>query len=137
MFAVNTNAGVAKAPPDIQTEGIILYEGTTLAGNTPIFSLNYPSLGVLLGGEDIDTILLVDEIIKRESSGNPKAKNPSSTAYGYCQFINSTWEYVQKKWDMRLDRESPEDQLYACIRLLEEEGIIHWKASGPYNIEKS
>src|SRR5699024_2916949 len=32
----------------------------------------------------------LDYIITRESSWNPKAKNPSSTASGLCQFINAT-----------------------------------------------
>jgi len=76
--------------------------------------------------------MLLEEIIKRESGGDPNAKNPKSTAYGYCQFIDQTWQYVQKKWGIKLDRYNPDDQLYACGRLLEEEGIIHWKSSGPY-----
>lgn len=75
---------------------------------------------------------LMEEIIKRESNGNHMAKNPTSTAFGYCQFITSTWNYVQDKWDVELERTNEWDQLYACQRLLYEEGITHWKASGPY-----
>jgi hypothetical protein len=33
-------------------------------------------------------------IIQKESSGNPTAQNPSSTAYGLFQFLNSTWGSV-------------------------------------------
>jgi len=57
------------------------------------------------------------------------AKNPNSTAYGLCQLLDGTWEYIQEKWDMELDRDDPNDQLYACQRLLNEEGIYpHWEA---------
>ena len=68
-------------------------------------------------------------IVRCESGFDPTAKNPKSTAYGLCQFLDSTWEYVQKKWDMELDRNNPNDQLYACKRLLEEEGLSHWEES--------
>jgi murein DD-endopeptidase MepM/ murein hydrolase activator NlpD len=35
--------------------------------------------------------ILVDNIIRVESAGNPRAKNPLSTATGLGQFIESTW----------------------------------------------
>lgn len=69
---------------------------------------------------------LMGDIIRCESGGDSNAKNPHSTAYGLCQFIDSTWNYVQRKWGMKLDRTNPEDQIYACERLLQEEGSIHW-----------
>jgi len=97
------------------TEQSVLY-----AWEAPV--LHYQVLGSLNGD-------LIDRIIFCESSGNPKAKNPRSSAYGLCQFINSTWAYVEDKWDMELDREDPIDQLYACERLLSEEGTIHWAES--------
>jgi TP901 family phage tail tape measure protein len=34
------------------------------------------------------------ELIRRESSWNPRAQNPVSTAYGLYQFLNSTWATV-------------------------------------------
>ena len=72
---------------------------------------------------------LIEDIIECESGGDPCAKNPKSSAYGLCQFLDSTWEYVQNKWNMELDRDDPDDQRYACERLLREEGTSHWKAS--------
>lgn len=33
-------------------------------------------------------------LIYRESTFNPKAQNPTSTAYGLGQFLNSTWDDV-------------------------------------------
>ena len=37
---------------------------------------------------------LVDWLVTRESSWNPKAQNPKSTAYGLKHFLNSTWAGV-------------------------------------------
>lgn len=68
-------------------------------------------------------------IIECESGGNSKAQNPHSTAYGLCQFLDGTWQYVENKWEIDLDRDDPFDQLYACKRLLKEEGAVHWRAS--------
>lgn len=78
---------------------------------------------------DIDIILLAEKIIQCESGWDYTAQNPNSTAYGAGQFINGTWDYIQKKWGIKLDRYNKEDQLYAMVRLLEEEGTRHWKAS--------
>lgn len=72
---------------------------------------------------------IVNKIIFCESGWNSNAKNPESSAYGLGQFTNGTWQYVQKKWGITLDRESYEDQLYATKRLLDEEGTSHWRAS--------
>lgn len=35
-----------------------------------------------------------DKIIQNESGWDNTAQNPTSTAYGYGQFLNSTWETV-------------------------------------------
>lgn len=41
-----------------------------------------------------------DSLIQAESSWNPNAQNPTSTAYGFGQFLNSTWKpYGQKTPD--------------------------------------
>ena len=34
----------------------------------------------------------LNELIYRESKWNPLAQNPKSSAFGLCQFLNSTWE---------------------------------------------
>jgi len=94
----------------------------------------------IIGAYEIPEVLgvigfsLVDEIIRRESNWNPTAKNPKSTAYGLCQFLDGTWKYVQEKWEIALDRDNPEDQLYACERLLAEEGLQHWRESFPNGV---
>jgi len=71
----------------------------------------------------------VNRIMFCESTDRPHVKNPDSSAYGFCQFLDQTWDYVQDKWKMELDRESPADQFYACKRLYEEEGESHWLES--------
>ena len=106
----------------------------------PLFLIVGNSVRNISDNYRIETVALVDmlnenpdemyqKIVFCESGGNPAAKNPSSTAKGLCQFIDSTWAYVQKKWDMELDITKEADQEYACKRLLEEEGLVHWKAS--------
>lgn len=47
-------------------------------------------------------------LIERESSWNPNAQNPNSTAFGLGQFLNSTWAGVgmQKTSDPRLQLEA-------------------------------
>ena len=72
---------------------------------------------------------LVERIIFCESGGRVDAQNKHSSAYGLCQFLTGTWNYVSRKWDMELDRHSYDDQLYACKRLLETEGCRHWRES--------
>lgn len=37
---------------------------------------------------------IVDWLISKESSWRPTAQNPTSTAYGLAQFLNSTWQGV-------------------------------------------
>jgi hypothetical protein len=35
----------------------------------------------------------------------------------------------KNKWGIELQRDNYNDQLYAMVRLLEEEGVSHWKTS--------
>ena len=46
----------------------------------------------------------LEELIMLESSWNPNAQNPKSTAYGLGQFIDQTWEQVgiEKSADYRI-----------------------------------
>lgn len=49
------------------------------------------------------------EIVARESTWNPQAKNPNSTAHGYAQFLNSTRQNYEKKTGLSYD--DPVNQL--------------------------
>ena len=106
----------------------------------PISSVDIPDskpLAVLTDKEEMKQMVIsqvgdnnaILKIMKCESGYNPQAKNPKSTAYGLCQFLDSTWIYVQNKWGIALNRDSVDDQIYACNRLWAEEGRIHWLES--------
>jgi len=71
----------------------------------------------------------MDRIMDAESNDNSIAKNPTSSAYGKCQFLKSTRDYVEKKWGIKINWNDPEQQGYACERLLREEGDSHWLES--------
>jgi hypothetical protein len=49
-------------------------------------------------------------IIDRESNWNPLAQNPTSTAFGIGQFLNSTWGLVDSK-----KTKNPYDQIDAMV----------------------
>ena len=94
--------------------------------NSPLFVKDETMASM---SNDIDIVLLAEKIIQCESGWDYTAQNPNSTAFGAGQFINGTWSYIQKKWGIELDRYNKEDQLYAMVRLLEEEGTRHYKVS--------
>lgn len=55
-----------------------------------------------------------DKLIFKESSWNPLAKNPKSTAFGLGQFIDSTWDLVPQS-----KTTNPYDQLDAMFHYVE------------------
>jgi len=78
---------------------------------------------------NIDTIYNIrfaDCLIIAESGWNPNAKNPASTAHGLGQFLDSTWDNVNKALGGGLDRDNPNDQIDAFTYLLSTEGYVHW-----------
>jgi len=133
-FTFFKSPSLARAPIIVEPSELIISQNSFLvARSSPeipkisiLYALNSPEID--LYWKIVSEYPLFDKIIECESTWNPNAQNPKSTAYGLCQFIDGTWEYVQKKWNMELDRYNPQDQLYACERLLEEEGLQHWKA---------
>jgi hypothetical protein len=47
-----------------------------------------------------DDAIWADQIIARESTWNPSAKNPSSTAAGLAQFLDSTFQWGCERFGM-------------------------------------
>lgn len=113
----------------------ITHEEVQLPPETNI--LEAPSIPILIknktlftmANEDIELYNLAYKIIECESQWDATAQNETSTAYGLGQFINGTWNYVQKKWGIELQRDNKEHQLYATVRLLKEESWKHWSES--------
>ena len=68
--------------------------GTSASGNA---AFNQNLQAAINRGVDPHWGPILTEIIKRESGFNPTAKNPTSTAYGYAQFLNSTRSAYEKK----------------------------------------
>jgi hypothetical protein len=65
-----------------------------------------------LRGRIKDSAGYVDRIIGVESSGNPNAKNPRSSASGLGQFIDSTWlEFMRARRPEILEAEGPRGAL--------------------------
>jgi hypothetical protein len=115
---------------EIPSSMIMIEENSIVAVTSHIFTPNLTIFDAS-GTEDTDypTTDLMRRIIICESGDNPKAQNPNSTAYGRCQMLKSTREYCERKWGMVIDLQDPEQQLYACNRLLSEEGTGHWTES--------
>lgn len=65
----------------------------TVAGTGDIAASNLTKIAASLGyGWDASEIAAWQGVIaKEDASGSPTAQNPTSTAYGIGQFLNSTW----------------------------------------------
>ena len=66
-----------------------------------------------------------DNLIFKESSWNPLAKNPKSSAFGLGQFIDKTWDLVPQS-----KTTNPYDQLDAMFHYIENrygDGCSAWK----------
>ncbi|MGE0282293.1 MAG: peptidoglycan DD-metalloendopeptidase family protein [Rhizobiaceae bacterium] len=149
-FAPNTPVGTA-----VKAGEVIGYVGTTGLSTGPHLHFE-----VYLAGQAIDPLgaattivaatdgdnddaaveTLVDRIIRVESGGNARAKNPLSSAEGLGQFIDSTWirmmntyrpdlvaslsraQLLELKFDPTLSRE--------MVRNLAREGEAYLKARG-------
>ena len=70
------------------------------------------------GGFSAGWAPLITEIVKRESGFNPNAKNPTSTAYGYGQFLTSTRKNYEKKTG--LSYSNPVDQLVMMMQYVKD-----------------
>lgn len=55
-----------------------------------------------------------DDLVTRESNWNSNAQNPTSTAFGNMQFLNSTWELVGCK-----KTNDPDTQILCGIKYID------------------
>jgi cell wall-associated NlpC family hydrolase len=70
---------------------------------------------------------ILDEIARCESGGNPRAQNPSSSASGTYQFIDSTWRSLGGSGSAK--NASPAQQRAMAEKLLASQGTSPWNAS--------
>lgn len=69
-------------------------------------------------------------IIACESGGNPTAQNPSSTASGLYQFLDSSWlAYGGGQYAPRAKDATPAEQTVIANRAYAESGLSPWAAS--------
>lgn len=96
---------------------------------------SYVSKGIGALGLSSDWKNPVMELIARESSFNPNAKNPNSSAKGLFQFLDGT----RKDYGWQgIDWNNPEDQTKAGLKYIKdrygtpEKALQHWDQKGWY-----
>jgi len=123
--------------------GVVFFTSSNFISATPPAVLEAPQAIIIRGNSvvamaspgyertlaSLTGIPELDRIIEAESDNRWWVKNPYSSAFGYCQFLKQTRDYVEGKWKMTIDWQDPEQQLYACKRLYLEESNRHWKES--------
>lgn len=82
----------------------------------------------LIAAEDETQARELDLLIRCES-GWKMIKNRTSSAYGYCQFLDSTWRNTEGRMGKDIERTDPYDAIDACVWLYSEDGITHWLES--------
>jgi hypothetical protein len=99
MFELNYNGNMQQATNQAQIAALGFNQtqggGGTAASGPQAFQSHMSQ--AVARGVDSSWVPLLSEIVKRESSYNPSAKNPKSTAYGYGQFLSSTRSNYEKK----------------------------------------
>lgn len=80
--------------------------------------------------EKVDPELAVN-IVRCESSFDRYAKNPSSTASGYFQFLDGTWDTTMQRMGLPTStlKTSMPEAIDAGVFLLRNDGTRHWTES--------
>ena len=136
-YSISTIPRLTQAPKPSQADSIIYLRAgkldygeeikitdNCLISGYPPFTIESHTLGSLMG---IDRIIKranltpyaeLNRIIWFESSNDSNAKNPKSSAIGFCQIIKSTREMIEKAIG-EIDWKNPDEQLRACVWLYE------------------
>lgn len=69
------------------------------------------------------------DIIMAESSDNPTAKNPHSTATGLLQIIKSSQRFCESQTGYKMNMKDPDDNLYCGEILYKHFGLTPWESS--------
>jgi hypothetical protein len=101
MFELNYQGEMQKSANQAQISALGFNQtqggGGTAQGATGPQTFQQHMSQAVQRGVDSSWVPLLSEIVKKESSFNPNAKNPKSTAYGYGQFLSSTRSNYEKK----------------------------------------
>jgi hypothetical protein len=93
--------------------------------------------GAVSKGVPFADVKLLTEMVGRESSFKATADNPTSTAYGYGQFLDATRADYKKKYP-NLDYKNPVDQLVLMHHYIKdrygtvEKALQAWESRSPH-----
>jgi hypothetical protein len=99
MFELNYNGELAKSQSQAELSAYTGFNNSTGGGGTTTGPARFQNdmKQAISRGVPAEWAPVLSQIVKRESSYNPYAKNPNSTAYGYGQFLTSTRNNYEKK----------------------------------------
>ncbi|MCQ0969354.1 M23 family metallopeptidase (plasmid) [Paracoccus sp. TK19116] len=95
LVAAGDPIGTVGAPPGGSGAPALAFQ--VLSGGTPVDPLPLLSGGVTIMASDA-VEALIGRIIRVESAGNARARNPLSSATGLGQFIDSTWLRMMRSY---------------------------------------
>jgi hypothetical protein len=123
---------ISKAPSGIPTD----FGGFRRVGKQPA-AFNTQMSEAINKGVPFSESKLLTELIGRESSFQSNAKNPTSTAYGYGQFLTSTRNAYAKKYP-DLNYNNPVDQIVLTYKYIKERygtvqnALAQWEHRSPH-----
>jgi soluble lytic murein transglycosylase-like protein len=124
FFRQNAKSKFAQLQQSLVSASLPASSGSVPSGNYSNYGAGYESFKVNLNsalaqsGFDPGWAVPLTEIVKRESSFNPKAKNPKSSAHGYAQFLSSTRANYEKKTGLSYD--DPVNQLIMMMHYVKD-----------------
>jgi hypothetical protein len=123
---------ISKAPSGIPTD----FGGYRKVGKQPAAFNTHMSQAIQKGVPFSESKLLT-ELIGRESGFRPTAQNPTSTAYGYGQFLTSTRNAYAKRYP-DLNYNNPVDQIVLTYKYIKDRygtvqnALSQWEHRSPH-----
>jgi hypothetical protein len=113
------------------------FGGFRKLGKEPATFKSHLSQAIARGGIPKSEAKYMTELVGRESSWNPRIKNPTSTAHGYGQFLNSTEREYKRKYP-NLSYSNPVDQLILMYHYVKDrygtakKALQKWESRSPH-----
>jgi hypothetical protein len=113
------------------------FGGFRKLGREPASFKSHLSKAIARGGIPKSEAKYMTELVGRESSWNPHVKNPTSTAHGYGQFLNSTERAYKRKYP-NLSYKDPVDQLVLMYHYVKDtygtakKALQKWESRSPH-----